>query len=338
MLRFTPLLVVLCWSMVGSSPAYSQAYCALRDPTKQIYEAYPMATSFRSIVRTVDESVRQKVAGELPFTIHFNELGKHTLYVAVRDDRPLGLIHARSEKGKWGLVEVAWSLDPSLRVRDFSFQRCRARQRTAVETNAFKEQIVGKGKNELRAMLSSNGNSLAPGGIKISSGAEDLAVTILRSALKTIAVTQLVWAKDLQLIRPLYYTYHDFPRAARVERFDDVYSPRVQQQIDQEFAPADESTIDRDAVTMLVVYGRSGQVIGRLIRTPWHSLGRETVVWWAVSEDLVIQNVFAEEDWPDAEVKGAFVNLKGMSMDRVHDCSTATEVVGAEVLVLCLHN
>ena len=99
---------------------HGQAYCALRDPVSTIQEFAPGSSGHRSIVETVSGSARAKVSEKLPFTIHFNELGKHTLYVVLKDGRPDGLVHARSEKGKWGLVEIVWFFDLDLNVQPSS--------------------------------------------------------------------------------------------------------------------------------------------------------------------------------------------------------------------------
>ena len=70
------------------SAVHAQAFCALRDPNRQIYRLFPKATSYRSIVRTVGKDARREVGARLPFNLHFNELGRHTLYVPMRGDEP----------------------------------------------------------------------------------------------------------------------------------------------------------------------------------------------------------------------------------------------------------
>ena len=57
------IVVALLADFVCGSVAYGQAYCALRDPTRRIYESWPQATTYKSIVRTIDERVRRQVAG-----------------------------------------------------------------------------------------------------------------------------------------------------------------------------------------------------------------------------------------------------------------------------------
>ena len=136
------ILIPACMLALGlTNMAWGQAYCKLRDPVNSIKKLYPMATTYRSIVRTVDSSARDAVASAIPFKLHFNELGRHTLYVAMNKKKPVGLVHARSEKGRWGLVEIAWALDFDLRVRSFTFQRCRSPHRAEVESKVFKKNI-----------------------------------------------------------------------------------------------------------------------------------------------------------------------------------------------------
>ena len=102
----TSILAVL----VFGAPAFGQAYCAMRDPVTGIFKAFPQATSYRSITKTVTPDHRAAIAAELPFTLHFNELGRHTVYLAFKDRTPLGMVHVRSERGRYGLVEIGWVL------------------------------------------------------------------------------------------------------------------------------------------------------------------------------------------------------------------------------------
>ena len=95
-LLVTCVAVSLCVGVEGVS---AQAYCGLRDPVRNIYRIYPEADAYRSIVRSVDKRTRTLVSERLPFTLHFNELAKHTVYVAVKETLPVGLVHVRSEKG-----------------------------------------------------------------------------------------------------------------------------------------------------------------------------------------------------------------------------------------------
>jgi len=249
-------------SAVGESQVNAQAYCALRDPVSVIRRYNPESDGYRSLVGKVTAGVREQVSERLPFTIHLKELGAHTLYLAsragvpetlihVRSEKgrwglveiawifdidlkvkgfvfqrcrdrnrevaeseavqaqfagkgygvPETLIHVRSEKGRWGLVEIAWIFDIDLKVKGFVFQRCRDRNREVAESEAVQAQFAGKGFAELRSLLTEDGSRLRPGALDLASGAGDLAETLVRSALKTIAVTEIVWPEELRQMR-----------------------------------------------------------------------------------------------------------------------------------------
>lgn len=123
-------------------------------------------------------------------------MGKHTLYLVSQEERPRGYVHARSEKGKWGLVEVVWAFDLKLNVIGFEIQRCRDSARTSLETSSFLRLVEGKGFLELREMLNQNGASLSDPIEGFSPKADALAATVIRSGLKAIAATEEVWLEN----------------------------------------------------------------------------------------------------------------------------------------------
>ena len=143
-----------------SAASHAIAFCALRDPTHQIYDLYPQATGYRSLVGRVEREVRDDIGSNLPFTLHNRELGQHTLYVALAHEQPLGLVHVRSESSKWGLIEIVWSLDLNLRIRDFRFQRCRDAACAALVEEPFKSVLLGKTLDELRQLIGEDGHDI----------------------------------------------------------------------------------------------------------------------------------------------------------------------------------
>ena len=176
-------------------------YCALRDPIHQIYGMFPTATSFRSIVHTVNEKARERVSSELPFSLHSRELGEHTLYVPLEKALPLGIVHSRSEASEWGLVEITWAFDMDLHIRDFRFQRCRGPGCETLSTGAFVEAIRGRTLTDVKNLLSDDGSSLRHSIPGVVEDDARMAVTVLRSAAKTIAVTEFVWGSDITVSR-----------------------------------------------------------------------------------------------------------------------------------------
>ena len=194
------LLLLAITFFLGPSPGHAQAYCILRDPIREITSLYPEADRLNSIVRTIDKEVYNKMESKLPaIRLYLSELGRHTLYVPAKRTEALGIVHPRSEATKFGLVDVVWSLDKDLRIRDFRFQRCRGEARLEVESEAFKAQVRGKSFEQLRLLLSKDGKSLSEGGIQVKEEARELAVSVIRCALKTILLTELAWPNAMKI-------------------------------------------------------------------------------------------------------------------------------------------
>ena len=338
------LISILLFACVLLSIAFAttkccaQAFCALRDPTARIYELYPEASSYRSLVRTISEDTRQYVGSKLPFTIHFNELGRHTLYLPVKEKQPLGLVHARSEAGAWGLTEIVWSLSPDLVVQNFEFQRCRSRKRTAVENRAFKEQIIGKAFNQLQKLLTPRGDALAQNGVKVDPAAREVAVNVIRSALKTITVTQYAWSNELKVIQPLYHVHSAFAETHRIEQVSQPYSQSVKDAVRKLFGADAKTGVNQQQVQMFKGFHANGQVSGYVIRTPWQMQQMRLDLWWYVNPDGEITAVKSQGGWPEKDTAKAFEDIPGMKFEKLENCSAAAELAGAEVMLLVKAN
>ena len=130
------------------------AYCALRDPVATIYELFPEADNYRTVVRTVDRNTRKAVQELTQLKLHFNELGRHSLYIAQRGDAVLGYVHARSELGEWGLIELAWGIETDETIRGVKVQR--ARDPGLLEPGAMdahRPALLGKNLTQLQSGL-----------------------------------------------------------------------------------------------------------------------------------------------------------------------------------------
>lgn len=331
------LLAIATITTIAALPsqATAQAYCALRDPVKAIYSFYPEADSYRSIVRTVNEKTRSDIAEVLPFTLHFNELGRHTLYVPAKNAKPVGLVHVRSEAGPWGLAEIAWSLNPDLTIRDFSFQRCRSRAKREIEAETFRSQLHGKNKTQIRAFLTSDGQDLAPKTFPdLTPQARDLAAMVLRSSLKTIEVTRIAWQEDIETLNMLNHAYAAFPNGASVELFENLYSAEALSELNKQLGKDNETNINRAQTIAIRVKNSAGEVVGHVIRTPWASSGYKAILWWNITPELSITKIIPEGDWPSLEVEQAFLETEEINIDGIAHCQTAAQLVGAEVLVV----
>ena len=195
------LIALIIWTFFAQ-PTHAEAYCSLRDPIAQITELFPNKTNQLSIVKEIDDQTRRQVKQALPRNdLHFNELGKHTLYVVMEEQQSLGYVHVRSEQSQWGLIEIVWALDKEFQIINFAFQRCRSPKKYIINDPAFKGMFIGKGYTELKKLLSSDGLSANQELLTNAKGAPDLANAVLRCALKTLLITDILWGEDLQQFR-----------------------------------------------------------------------------------------------------------------------------------------
>ena len=197
------IILILTLLLFSLQYAYADAYCSLRDPVAQIQQLYPQKTNQLSIVKTVDSSTRKLVKLALPSNdLHFSELGQHTLYVAMKNTEALGYVHVRSEQSKWGLVEIIWALDKDLKIKDFTFQRCRSPKKKILDNEDFKNVFIGKNYEELKTLLNSDGITANNILLDKSKDAPELASVVLRCALKTLLITDILWGEELKRFNP----------------------------------------------------------------------------------------------------------------------------------------
>ncbi|ARN74664.1 hypothetical protein [Oceanicoccus sagamiensis] len=174
------------------------AYCSLRDPVAAITALYGAGVNHRSIVASITSEDRVAVKKLLPFTLHRSEIGRHTLYVIYRDQAPLGFVQARSELAEWGLMEVAWSINVDLTIGGFFFQRCRGEGCELAAIRHLHILLAEKNFKELQQLLSDDGSRLVNEGAALPDEIHPIALLTIRSALKTIAITDISWSKELR--------------------------------------------------------------------------------------------------------------------------------------------
>jgi len=173
----------------------------LRDPVAAITELYGFHVSHRSIVASISNDDRLAVRQKLPFTLHRSEVGKHTLYVIYREQKPQGFVQARSELAEWGLMEIAWAINFDMTLSDFFYQRCRGSDCELAAIDQLRALLTGKNFEQLQALLSDDGQHLVGEGAALPEEIAKIALLTLRSALKTIAITEISWSKDLLKLR-----------------------------------------------------------------------------------------------------------------------------------------
>jgi hypothetical protein len=120
----------------------------------------------------------------------------------MKNTQALGYVHVRSEQSKWGLVEIIWALDKDLKIKDFTFQRCRSPKKKILDNEDFRNVFIGKSYEELKTLLSSDGKTANKILLDRAKGAPELASVVLRCALKTLLITDLLWGEELKKFNP----------------------------------------------------------------------------------------------------------------------------------------
>lgn len=318
------VLTLLVWMYIPQA-AQAVAYCALRDPVDAIQSLYPEADDYYSIVRIIGPETRDHVATRLPFSLHFNELGRHTLYVATRQKQPIGIIHSRSESSAWGLVEIIWSFNTDLTIRDFRFQRCRSSNCDKVASPAFKAQLTGKSAAQLKQLITDDGDAIRPGAVTVPDGADALALSVLRSALKTGVVTRYVWWDDLLIVRVHEIAAAGFPAAYRIDSIDELYSDRAENLIAKQLLGS-TTVVNRETARAWRVLDEDDGLLGRVVSAEL-DLGEYSGTYlWAFSPDSELVDVKPAADWPSTEVRRAFTGLEGRKLSSAEECESAVSL------------
>ncbi|MBT6724013.1 MAG: hypothetical protein HOB20_12365 [Planctomycetaceae bacterium] len=324
MKRFLMIVIVMASLSSITQSVRAQAYCALRDPVRQIGTMYPNH-NYASHVGVVTTDVRKKVSASLPFTLHFNELGSHTLYDVFDGDVRRGYIHVRPEITRWGIMEMTWSLDTDLRVRDFAFQRCRNRRRTVLESDDFKKQLQGKSFEQLLALLNHDGTTLKEDSLQINALDAEFATAVIRCALKTIAVTQIVWEDKIK-------TSMLVPASSMLREVSTVYTPSVNQALET-MSIANNADIERKTIRVFRVIDNSNKN-QFLIETRWLAIKPAPLVRWYISEGM-ITNLSVSNQSPNKQIDDEFEQLIGKTLVELTDCKTTIDLTALEVLLIC---
>ena len=301
------LLVAALTSVMLTQTSVGQAYCALRDPVRVLYEVYPDADGHRSIIRTVTVEDRAAIAKVLPFTIHFDELGRHTLYITVQEGLPLGVLHVRSERGRYGLSEIAWSLTLDGQITDVAFQRCRDAKLRAALNDQLRTKLIGADVPMLLRLLDDEDLS-------------DEARVLIRSAAKTATVTLIVW-------EDLLPTRAEAKAAIAWSKLDSVL---LLHSLDQS-SLSSNSGLDTESIRVWKATGADGTYLGTLVRSLWELDGHRAELWWQMNPGGRIVDVEILNG-DDPSISNAFREVIGLEISNVDQCATAAGVAAGEVL------
>ncbi len=160
------------------------AYCAIREPVQSIQQFFPDFTSYKTLDGVISDTVRFSVQQKLS-TKTFDEAGRHNLYVVFGSDGVAGFVHARTEKGVYGLDEIIWSINQNLSIKGFAYQRQRGTRMNPAQLEHYNALVSGHTAESLEKLLFDEKKLTTP------------EIKLFESALKALLVTQGIWGGEI---------------------------------------------------------------------------------------------------------------------------------------------
>ncbi len=315
--RYVALATLVAYSAVPLA-VHAVAYCALRDPVNTIYELFPRADAYRSSVKTVGRHAREAVIDQLPFSLHFNELGRHTLYVAQRDGATIGFVHARSELGEWGLTEFAWALTPDLRIQGVKVQRARDPSLRQRVKHKLAPAVVGK---DLSALQKQYGDLAAE---------DSAAAMLVTSAMKTLVITQNVWRSEVIGLDVIGVAKQVFPEASKSHQLADLHDEEAMLRLTR--LELEESPIfDRSALVGYRVERDDGAPLAMAVYSPFELDNPHRQLVWLIAPDGEIKAVHNQQS---GRVDHDFQSVLGYAPESARECSTLADIAALEMATL----
>lgn len=296
------------------------AYCSLRDPIIAINTLFPNSTQHRSIVRPITQAERQRISQELPFTLHFNEIGQHTLYVAQQETKAIGFVHARSELSSRGIIEVAWAMNLDMSINGFFFQRCRSPECNGILPQQLSKHLKGKTFNDLLLMLDETSTQLTPA-IQLQYGTKsELVLAVIRSALKTLSVTHIAWSDDIDEIRRQSLAIKNFGAQSILKAQSLPISASRSELL--------SNTIITPSSIKTFVVTHNEEIVAHLVDASWQQDNLDGSFNWLFSPTGKVLDIQTSRKWPNEEVETAFKTVIGIDFSTQNECATTVEFAG----------
>lgn len=276
--RTITLLLVVATLGIVCDDRLEAANCILRNPDRQIYKFFPEATNYRSVMAMVDQEDAEELKKKYGVDLDIGDLGKNTLYYVMKDGVPVGFVHARTQVGERGSIELVFVLDLDLKLTDFVVQRSRERYTKIVKAADFRSKFGGRDLAGLMRYLTPEGTADLDA-LGVPAEAAPIVNTTTISAVKCIAITRTAFAAPVMRARLLGIVYREFPGTAAVRKVTLA-------------EPVDTSQLDFDSMTVLRAVGVEGKTEGLLVFATWKALPDAPETWWSIAPDGSIRNVW----------------------------------------------
>ena len=318
------------------TPEARAAKCALCQPNRDIYSLFPEATSYRTVDGRVDEDTRKSIEGSLGRKLAFGDLGKTSMCVVFKDKAPLGFVHARSEIGRYGAIQLVWAIDLDLRVKELWVRRSREKNTARLRRAEFRDKILGKGWRELRSYLADASAASTPS--LTDATWKLIEEKALLSGTKTLLMVERAFGSTLRA-RLLGKVHRFFPGTVKVDEIRDPLGKHALAVVEKELGSR-PTLVDKESFTALRSVDRTGSTQGIVILTNRGNDMTGPEVWWSVSPDGRIREALVRCK-VSKEVRESLASLRGLRLKNLRDKLKSSKVVryAAEVLaVLSAHD
>ncbi len=183
------------------------ALCAFRNPDRDVYVLFPEATGYRSVIKALDSEGKKKIEEFLGQSLDYDEGGEHTLYLILKGEEIIGIIHPHAERGRYGIVEMIWAITLDGKIIDFTIQRSRERGTKKLKSEEFRSQFRGKSLND---------SFTIPGTKEINT---DL-IRPVKKSLKASSIVAYSAKKNLFLYKCFFPEYSRKPKKLEEEKVE----------------------------------------------------------------------------------------------------------------------
>jgi hypothetical protein len=271
-----------------ASKALGQANCSLRNPDRQIYEMFPEATSYRTAEAEVNTKNRSDLEDAIGSPLAQSDLGVHSAYIVLKDKIPIGFVHARSEIGSRGSIELVWAMDIDLTITEFRIQRSREPQTKVIQSEVFQSRLVGRNLTGLKALLSNGNDEIDISALDVSTDSAAITHTAVLCALKTRVITETCFASSILSAQILSHAYSEFDDIGKLSKIKTPLANDQTESLHQKLGRSPDQ-LDLETIDIIRVRSQSGEELGLIIRTDWVTNPQHPDIWWAVGNDGTLQ-------------------------------------------------